>query len=392
MIQLIRAFTLVGLLAALPAQAVYAPIPEQEQGKDLTLSIRGGLAHDSNIFGSATNEIDSWVWTLAPRAAYNVSLTDQTFLSAAYALTLDQFDNRPGDKLLDSHDVSLRVAHAFSKVTTIDVSDVFTVSRNPESLLPGRTLNTNQSFTRNQLDGRFSTPVNAKAGVTAKARSVYFDYHDSDLGRSLDRTENLFGLSGEYAVLPETKAVGEYRHQEVAYRNRGGTKDKTSDYLMAGADHELAQKISVSGRLGVEWRKRKSERDTTSPYAEFSAKYSYTQKSFLAGGYAYTIDETSDPDRFTDAKAHRLFVNVQHAVAPLVVASGSVSYEPSTLQGRVSLANISERTVRAGAALSYLPTKNWVTSASIDHDRVRSDEPSRKLKRARVSLSATFTF
>jgi len=180
MIQLIRAITLVGLLAALPAQAVYAPIPEQEQGKDLTLSLRGGLAHDSNIFGSATNEIDSWVWTLAPRAAYNVSLTDQTFLSAAYALTLDQFDNRPGDKLLDSHDVSLRVAHAFSKVTTLDVSDVFTVSRNPESLLPGRTLNTNQSFTRNQLDGRFSTPVNAKAGITAKARSVYWWNLESD--------------------------------------------------------------------------------------------------------------------------------------------------------------------------------------------------------------------
>lgn len=387
-----RALIIGGLLAALRAGAVYAPIPEQDQGKDLTISIRGGLAHDSNIFGAATNEVDSWVWTVAPRAAYNASVTDQTFLSAGYALTLDRFDNRPGDKVLDSHEASLRVAHAFSKVTTLDVNDVFTVSRNPESLLPGLTLNTNQSFTRNQLDGRFVTPAGPRAGVTAKARSVYFDYHDRDLGRSLDRTETLVGLSGDYSVLPETKAVAEYRHQDVSYRNRGGTKDKRSDFLMGGVDHELAQKLSVSGRLGVEWRKRKSERDTTAPYAEFSSKFSYTPQSFVSGGYAYSLEETSDPDRFTDAKTHRLFVNLQHAVTPLVVASGSISYEPSKLQGRLTRASIDERTVRAGAALSYLPTKNWVVSGNLDHDRVRSDEPSRKLKRARVSLSATFTF
>ena len=59
---------------------------------------------------------------------------------------------------------------------------------------------TAESTIRGQLKS-----VYAKAGVTAKARSVYFDYHDSDLGRSLDRTETLFGLSADYAMLPETK-------------------------------------------------------------------------------------------------------------------------------------------------------------------------------------------
>ncbi|MGH7947201.1 MAG: hypothetical protein ACREH8_01165, partial [Opitutaceae bacterium] len=164
------------------------------------------------------------------------------------------------------------------------------------------------------------------------------------------------------------------------------------DYLMGGVDYDVARKMSLSGRLGAEWRKRRGERDTTAPYAEFSAKYDYTGKSFLTGGYAYTLEETSDPDRFNDTKLHRLFASVQHSLTPLIVASGSLTYEPATLQGRRGNPNISETAVRGGAALSYLPTRNWTLSAGYDYDHVRSDDPVRKLKRERVALSAIFNF
>jgi hypothetical protein len=392
MIKPSRALIIGGMMAALPVWAVYAPIPEQEQGRDLVFSVRGGVSYDSNIFGAAIDERESVIWTVAPRATYNASLTAQTFFSASYGLTLDHFDQRPGDKLLDSHDASVRLAHAFSKVTTIDLNNAFTVSRNPESLLPGQTLNTNQSFTRNQLDGRFATSITAKIGATVKARSIYFDYHDRQLGRSLDRIENLYGVSGDYAILPEVKGVAEFRHQDVFYRTLGEVKNKKSDYLMGGVDYEFARKMSLSGRVGAEWRDRKSERDTTVPYAEISTKYDYTEKSFLSGGYVYTLEETSDPERFTDTKVHRIFANVQHSLTALIVASGSLTYEPSTLQGRRGTTNISETTVRGGAALSYLPTRNWTLSAGYDYDRVRSDEPSRALRRSRIALNAIFSF
>lgn len=392
MIKPSRALIIIGLMAALPLWAVYAPIPEQEQGKDLVMSVKGGLSYDSNIFGAATNERDSVIWTVAPRLAYNTSLTAQTFFSAGYGLTLDHFDKRPGDKLLDSHEASVRLAHAFSKATTIDLNNLFLVSRNPESLLPGQTLNTNQSFTRNQFDGRFVTPLTAKVGMTAKLRAVLFDYHDAQLGRSLDRTETLYGVSADYAILPEVKGVAEFRHQDVFYRKIGESKNKRSNYLMGGIDYDIARKVSLSGRLGAEWRERKGEGDTTAPYAEISTKYSYTEKSFFAAGYAYTIEETSDPERFTDTKVHRLFANVQHSLTALIVASGSLTYEPSTLQGRRGTTDVSEKNLRGGAAISYLPTKNWTLTAGYDYDRVRSDDASRKLERQRIALSALFTF
>jgi hypothetical protein len=388
----LRVAVIAGLVGISPLRAVYAPIPAQEQGKDLTVSLRAGLSHDSNIFGAATNEVDSFVWEVAPRIAYNASLTAQTFLSAAYGLRLDYFDDRPGDKSLDSHDALLRLAHSFSPSTSLDINDLFTVARNPESLLAGVPLNTDQSYRRNQLDGRWTTGLTAKVGLTVKARSINYHYRNASLGRGLDRTENLYGLSGDFALLPEFKLVGEYRHQDVYYRKLGETKNKNSDFLMGGLDYAIAQKLTLSGRLGAEWRDRAAERDTTAPYVELSGKYDYAPASFFAGGYGYTLDETSDTARFTDAKIHRLFANVQHRVTALITASGSFTYEPSRLLGRRGQVNIDETTTRFGAALSYLPSKNWVIAATYDYDRVSSDDPVRKMRRNRVGVSASYSF
>lgn len=382
-----------GLLLVAPvARGVYAPVPEQEQGKSLVFTLKGGLSYDTNIFAAASKNVESSIFQVSPKVAYNASVTDQTFLSLSYQLTLDHFDNRPGDKLLDSHEATVRVAHAFSPTTTFDVLDVFQRSRNPESLLNGLPVNTDQSNDRNELNATVSTAPTAKTGLTFKARSVFYDYTDASLGRSLNRWENLFGLSASYAVLPEVKAVAEARHQDVFYRKDGETKNKTSDYLMSGIDYAFAKKLTASARGGAEWRHRDAERSATSPYAEVSVKYDYREASFLTGGYMFTLEETSDTSRFTDTKVNRVFVNVQHHLTALVVASGSVIVESSVLQGRRSQANVDEDTVRTGAALSYLPTKNWTVSANYDVDHVSSDDHTRELVRHRIGVNASYAF
>ena len=104
------------LLAASPAHAVYAPIPEQEQGKSLVLTLKSGLSYDTNIFGASAKNIESSIFEISPKAAYNASLSAQTFFSTSYQLTLDHFDNRPGEKTLLSHEFTARAAHAFSQI------------------------------------------------------------------------------------------------------------------------------------------------------------------------------------------------------------------------------------------------------------------------------------
>ena len=207
------------LFAVLPtfALAVYAPIPEQEQGKALTFKLGASAYHDSNIFGGATGEISSLVYNISGAISYNGSLDDQTFASASYELSNDHVVDRPGKKNLTSHTFNGRLAHSFSSTTNIDISGAYIIAKNPQSLLAGIPLNTDQSFKRAQLDARHTTAAGQKTGVVTKYRIINYSYDTAALGANLDRTENLAGLGLSYALLPETKLVGEYRYQDIAY-------------------------------------------------------------------------------------------------------------------------------------------------------------------------------
>lgn len=391
--KLTRFLALLGVAAlAQPIWAVYAPIPEQEQGKQFSVLVRAGITQDSNIFGSATDEIDSTVYNFSPLLSVNSSLTDQTFFTGSYQLSLDHFTDRPGDQTLDSHTLSLRLAHAFSADSNIDVSNTFTSTKNPESTLAGVPINTDQSFKRNQFDGRFKSKFGQKMDGVVKFRTVNYSYDNAILGANIDRTENLYGIELGNQVLPEIHLSGEYRHQTINYDSGGSLKDKASDFVIGGLDYQVARKTSFTGRLGYEWRDRSGAENSSAPYVELSAKYDYAERSYVASGYIYTFEEASNTALYNDTKVSRFFVNLQHAVSALIVASGSINYEPSSLQGRSGIADVDETTTRFGLALTYLLNKNWTLSATFDHDKVESDDPSRGMKRDRFGINAALSF
>lgn len=387
-----RLSLLAGFLPSL-ALAVYAPIPDQEQGKALTIRLGASVSHDSNIFGGATGEIDSMIYNFTGAIEYNGSVTDQTFLSASYQLSNDHVVDRPGKKNLTNHDLSLRVAHSFAKDTNIDVTATYNIAKNPQSLLAGVPLNADQSFKRAQLDGRYTTALNAKTGLVAKYRFADTSYDTASLATDLDRTENLLGLEASFQYLPETKLVGEYRYQDIAYATAGSAKDKTSNFLMGGFDYNPGKKLTLSGRAGLESRRRATNVNATAPYLEVSTRYAYTEESFLAAGFMHTMEEPSDVARFTDTDVNRLFVNLQHQLSAAFTFSGSLTYEPSTLQGRRGVqVDVDETTARFGVALSWRPTKNWTVSGTFDYDDVSSDDPNRGQNRNRLGATARYTF
>ena len=380
-----------GLCAA--ARAVYAPIPEQEQGKDLTISLEGGITYNNNIFGASTGAISSVIYEFSPKAAFNASLTDSTFFSASYKPTLDYFENRPGTKDLYSQALNGQLAHKFSATSVLTLTDAYAYNQNPEALLNGAPVNTDQTLQSNEFDGRFTFSPAEKLGLVLKARSVYFDYTNPVLGTELNRFENLYGIEADYTLLPELKAAGEYRHQDVDYSNDPSSNNKHSDFLMAGLDYAAGPKLTASFRLGGEYRQYEGGiPDSTTPYAELSGKYDYAKGSFVSVGYTYSLEETSDSVHYADEKLNRMFVNIQHAFTALIVGSASFDYEPAQLEGRGGQANIQEDSTHAGVAVTYLPTKSWTVSAAYDYDFVDSGISARGLNRSRVSLSTTVLF
>lgn len=374
------------------ALAVYAPVPEQDQGKALSFKLGAAVIQDSNIFGAATDAIDSVVYSVTPSIALNASLTAQTFASLGYDLVIDHFLDRPSEKTVSSHAFNARLAHQFSKDSDIDVSDSYSIVRNPQSLLAGVPLNTDQSFASNQFNLRFNFAAGPKLSAVFKYRNGDFAFETAGLAALLDRNENLAGLEIAFALLPETKLVGEYRFQDVAY-DAGLGKDKYSSYFMAGFDREIDKKLKLSVRAGLEDRTRDLQAATTAPYAELSLRYSYTEESYLSTGYSYLLEEASDTARFTDTQVNRLFLNVEHYVSALVVASGSLAWEPSQLQGRRGVAtDVEETATRFGLGLAWLPNKNWLLGLTYDVDRVDSEDPGRDQARTRYGVNARLSF
>jgi len=162
--------------------------------------------------------------------------------------------------------------------------------------------------------------------------------------------------------------------------------------VISGLEYQVAKKTSLSGRLGYEWRDRASEKSSSAPYVELSTKYDYAERSYIASGYNYTFEETSNTALYNDTKVSRFFVNVQHAVSALIVASASLNYEPSVLQGRRGVSDLDETTTRFGIALTYILNQNWTLSGTFDHDKVESDDPARGVKRDRFGINAALSF
>ncbi len=83
---------------------------------------------------------------------------------------------------------------------------------------------------------------------------------------------------------------------------------------------------------------------------------------------------------------------MQHQLSGAITLSGSLTYEPSELQGRTGIPDVEEKTTRLGLALSWRPTKNWTVIGSYDYDDVNSDDVNRGQNRNRLGVSARFTF
>ena len=376
-------------------RAVYAPIPEAERGQHVVVSLDTAVTYDNNIFGAPEGGTGSLVYEVVPDIKFNATPTAQTFVSGEYQLQADYFENRPGSKLVYSHMIDGRVAHAFSKVTNIDVDNSLSISHNPASLLNGVSVNGDQSALTDEFNARLTTALAEDTGLVLKARVADYDYLNAALGDSLNRYEDLFGAEFSHAVSGSLRAAAEVRHEDVGYVHSGGSNNKTSQFAMGGFDYSPDPKLSVTARLGAEWRHRADGTSATAPYAELTGRLEYGRQSYISAGYIYTLSEASDPTAYHDEAVNRLFATVQHALTARLVLSASADYEPSRLNGRAGLAvpvaDVTETGTHAGVAATYMAGR-WRLSATYDYDYTDSQVFTRGMNRSRTGLRASVTF
>lgn len=382
-------------LAATPALlAVYAPIPTQEQGEALSGSIAGGVYYDSNIFGSQNGRVSSVVGEIAPHVDYNHSFTDQTFFSADYDLQILIFENRPGsDDVITNNYLNARIDHTFAPNIFASISDNFSYTQNPESaVVAGGVLQTDQSYFYNQVELQARWNITEIWSLEGKFRNQFWFYDDNALADQLDRIQYATGVELGYQFLPELNLIGEYRFEYNDYTNDSPPKSNYSNYILAGFDYDLTERLIILLRGGAEIRIREGNPDRSSPYGEVTAVYSLTERSYVTGGFSYGIFETTDTTSFLDQENLDLTLDFEYFVLPKVALSGSLAYQYAQLNGRGAVADANEYTYRAGVGVTYLITDNWAVWVDYDYDFVDSQVPGRNQVRNRVGGYVRYTF
>ncbi len=373
---------------------VYAPIPSQEKGDAFSGSMAAGVYYDSNIFGSQNGRVSSVVGELDPHLDYNQSLTDQTFFSANYDLQVLIFENRPGSNdVITNNFLDARIDHTFSPTVFASIHDAFSYRQNPESaVVTSGTLQTDQSYFHNMVELEALWNITEIWSLEGKFRNQFWFYDDATLADQLDRIQYATGAELGYVFLPEVTIVGEYRFEYNDYTNDSPPKSNYNNFVLAGFDYDLTERLLLQLRGGAEFRIREGNPNRNSPYGEITAVYWLSERSYVSGALTYGIFDTTDTNNYLDQENLDAILNVEYFVLPRISLSGSLFYQYAQLNGRNFVPDANEYTYRAGVGVTYLITDDWAAWIDYDYDFVDSQVQGRNQVRNRVGGYFRYTF
>lgn len=384
------------LAPAIAFAGIYAPVPEQEVGRNIVAEIEGGILYDSNIFGAASGAEHSTVYSVSPRLKLNSPISDQTFVNGHYFLDVLSFSDRPGgEDTLYNHEFHGRLAHSFNETTELLISDTLSDIDNPESSLATGSLQVDQSFQQNDFDAKLNLGVNERFGLGLKYRWSAIDYEQAFLSLLLDRDTYQSGAEAKFFMGPEASVIGEVRYQANTYAFDGReSKDSTSIFYLGGFDRKLGPKSELTLRVGAEDRDHNAPAggDDTQAYGDIGYYNEYAQGSFMSLGASFGTRESDAPDSYFGEETLSIYGSIQHALTAKTSISGSLTFEDASLDGRPGFSDIDESVTRVGLGLTYLPSPNWALILDYALDDRSSDVRAREEVRYRAGISVRYTF
>ncbi len=388
------------LFAAGGAYAAFAPIPEIEKGQPLVIDLRGGVHHDSNIFGSDRGEQDSMVYTLSPQLRLNASLSGQTFARGRYTLDAQYYDDRPGEDTLYNHTLGADLFHSFSERGELTIYDNLAIIGSPESALTlggvTETFQTDQSFVSNTAGANGSVDISERFSIEPAASYYCVSYDNDGLARVLDHSRQDASLGLAYLYSRTKRLVVETRYRGVEYDAGDALKGSDTLYGLAGFDFDVEDETSLRTRLGVESRDRNAGEDATRFHGELSLYHGYAENSWVRAGAKYSLNETDAVGNYLDSSGPSLFVSAQldPTGADVFLFTMTFAHSMNTLNARPGsgVDDIDEGEFLFGVAAIWNVRQNWSVRATVDFQDTTSDDPQREQQRTRAGIAVNYTF
>lgn len=414
------------VLGAAGVQAAYLPAyVSADKPWSVSATLRG--FYDDNYYLAANDGDKEESFGVEVRPSVSVGLNrEQTIAGLRYTYGMRWYEARPENNVDQSHQVDAFLNHRFTERYSVDITDSFVVTVEPELIDPQiRTAvrRTEADNIRNLGSINFHAQMTRLFGIELGYANVFYDYSEDggtwwqpSYSGLLDRIEHLIHLDTRWQMLPQTVGVLGYQFGQVNYTGdepvaligpfpfrqvKSDIRDSRSHYVYAGLEH--AFRPDLSGRLRggaqiTEFFNESGSPTSVTPYVDLSLRYRYAIDSRVELGFLHTRNATDVIQRTpgsrrvtTDQESSVVYGSITHRLLPKLYGSLLGQFQQSTFKGGDYDGKADTHYI-AGVNLDYRFNRHFSAHVGYNYDNIDSDLTARGYDRNRVYVGVTATF
>jgi hypothetical protein len=202
-----------------------------------------------------------------------------------------------------------------------------------------------------------------------------------------DRIQNTFGEEFQFNLTSRTVLVGEYRFEAIDYDT--APLNSTTNFLLAGVNHNLTEHIMVHVRGGESFRSLENEGNMASPYFEGTLGYVRSNHSLnWTTSYGY---ESPTATGATTTKTWRTGVNLTYDLTSRLSSTTGVYYHHDENQGGTSSTGTQD-SLQLTLGLRYTINRRLAWHIDYEHDSTSLLGSMPGYSRNRYSAGLSYTY
>lgn len=378
----------------------------------ISASLRGFYDDNINTEPTRTSKTASFGYELSPAGAVRYSPTEQTHMRLEYIYSMKYFENRPDNKIDQSHSVNGKLEHQFSELYKVKLDDSFVYSQEPEVIETVQSLPTLRRHSDNVLRNRaaieFDAKVSDRATVVGTYENTYYNYQFQDYQTLLNRLEHLLGLEGRWELQQTLSGLLGYNYGIRDFTSsdiipgttiKGSDRSSSSHYFYGGATKALSTQLNGTVKVGAEYTEYDLGNNTWNPFADLSLTYTYLPGSYVQLGFIHARNATDvvqpsagNPlDITQDAQSSTVYAQLTHRITHELTGSLLGQYQHSTFRGG-AFNDTSDNLYLVGANLAYTFNEHWSTELGYNLDNLNSEIVNRGFIRNRVYIGVRASY
>lgn len=202
-----------------------------------------------------------------------------------------------------------------------------------------------------------------------------------------NRIQNTFSEEFQFNLTRRTVLVGEYRFEAIDYDT--APLNSTTNFLLAGINHNLTEHLMVHVRGGESFRSLENEGNTASPYFEGSLEYVRSNHSLnWSASYGY---ESPTATGATTTKTWRTGLNLTYDLTSRLISTTGVYYHHDENQGGTGSTGTQD-SFDLSVGLRYMINKRFALQANYEHESTSSLGSTPGYSRNRYYAGLTYTY